>query len=84
MEIALVERLKNRYIKFLAPSVRHEWINRNKHIFNDPYRPVLSDRVNLFWIGTYKGEITKHENLGDYLSLILVGRQGIRIGSANK
>ncbi|MBS5431253.1 MAG: polysaccharide pyruvyl transferase family protein [Lachnospiraceae bacterium] len=72
MEIASVERLKNRYIKFLAPSVRHEWINRNKYIFNDPYRPVLSDRVNLFWTGTYKGEITKHENLGDYLSLVIV------------
>lgn len=72
MEIIQIEKLKNRFIKFLIPSVRKEWMNRNKYIFNDPNRPILQNKVNLFWTGTYKGKITEHENLGDYLSLVIV------------
>lgn len=72
MEIIQIEKLKYRYLKFLIPSVRNEWTNRNKYIFNDAYRPVLPNQVNLFWTGTYEGKITEHENLGDYLSLIIV------------
>ena len=67
-----IEKLKNRYIKFWIPSIKKEWENRTKYIFNDPYRPVIDNTVNLFWSGTYKGKITDHENLGDYLSLIIV------------
>ena len=72
MEIVQIEKLKNRYLKFLVPSVRNEWTNRNKYIFNDSYRPIEPNRVNLFWTGTYEGKITEHENLGDYLSLVIV------------
>lgn len=72
MEIIQIEKLKHRYLKFLVPSVKNEWIKRNTYIFNDPYRPVLPNQVNLFWTGTYKGKITEHENLGDYLSLVIV------------
>lgn len=72
MEIVQIEKIKNRYLRFLTPSARNEWINRNKYIFNDIYRPVLENQVNLFWTGTYEGRITAHENLGDYLSLVIV------------
>ena len=72
MEIVQIERIKNYFVKFLLPSARKEWKNRNKYIFNDIDRPIIDKRVNLFWTGTYKGQITDHENLGDYLSLIIV------------
>lgn len=67
-----IKILKYKYLKFLSPSVTKEWNNRTKYIFNDLMRPISKDKVNLFWTGTYHGEITDHENLGDYLSLIIV------------
>lgn len=67
-----IEKIKYCYLKFLLPSAKKEWKNRNKYIFNDLMRPVLDEKVNLFWTGTYQGKITNHENLGDYLSLIIV------------
>lgn len=56
----------------MFPYVREEWKNRHKYIFNDLDRPIVKKRVNLFWTGTYNGKITDHENLGDYLSCIIV------------
>ena len=67
-----IEKIKYCYLKFLLPSAKKDWKNRNKYIFNDLMRPVLDEKVNLFWTGTYQGKITNHENLGDYLSLIIV------------
>ena len=60
------------YLRYIKPDMWREWNNRNKMIFGDEYRPIQKNKVNLFWTGTYKGEITEHENLGDYLSLIVV------------
>ena len=62
------------YFKFLFPSVIKEWKNRNKYIFNDINRPISNNKVNLFWTGTFEGEVTNHENLGDYLSLVIVNK----------
>lgn len=72
MGVKKIDKIKYCYLKFLLPSAIKEWKNRNKYIFNDPMRPILTDKVNLFWTGTYHGKITNHENLGDYLSLIIV------------
>lgn len=72
MEIVPLEWITNRFLKFLFPYVREEWKNRHKYIFNDLDRPIVKKRVNLFWTGTYNGKITDHENLGDYLSCIIV------------
>mgnify|MGYP005761826631 FL=1 len=71
MHTDIVSKIEG-YLRFIKPDMRREWNNRNKMIFGDEYRPVQKNRVNLFWTGTYKGEITKHENLGDYLSLVVV------------
>lgn len=60
------------YLRYIKPGMWREWNSRNKMIFGDEYRPIKKNKVNLFWTGTYKGEITEHENLGDYLSLIVV------------
>lgn len=61
----------NKYLKFLHPRFFDEWMNRNKRIFNDPKRPVQEYQVNLCWAGMREGKITEHENLGDYLALVI-------------
>lgn len=60
------------YLRYIKSDMRKEWNSRNKIIFGDEYRPIQKNRVNLFWTGTCRGKITEHENLGDYLSLIVV------------
>lgn len=71
MQVSYIDRIKG-YLRFMKPEIRAEWRNRNKFIFNDKFRPIQKNRVNLFWTGTFKGEVTEHENLGDYLSVIIV------------
>lgn len=72
MHADFLSQLKG-YIRYIKPDMRAEWKNRNKYIFQDHFRPIEENKVNLFWTGTYKGKITEHENLGDYLSTIVVG-----------
>lgn len=71
MLIDNVNRIKG-YLRYIKPDLWREWNSRNRLIFGDEYRPIQKNRVNLFWTGTYKGQITDHENLGDYLSIIVV------------
>ena len=72
MILKKIKKIGYSYFKFLLPSTIKEWRNRNRFIFNDLKRPISENMVNLFWTGTYHGKITNHENLGDYLSLIIV------------
>lgn len=60
------------WLRFLKKSTRIEWAERYNYIFGDEYRPILDKKVNLFWTGTYRGNVTEHENLGDYLSKVVV------------
>ena len=71
MHTDIISRLKG-YIRYIKPEMRREWANRNDYIFGDNNRLIQENRVNLFWAGTYKGKITEHENLGDYLSTVVV------------
>lgn len=67
----IVSKIKG-YLRYIKPNMRKEWNSRYQMIFNDEYRPIQKNKVNLFWTGTYRGNITDHENLGDYLSVIVV------------
>lgn len=60
------------WLRFFKKSTRKEWNDRNKYIFGDRNRPIKEGKVNLFWTGTYQGKVTNHENLGDYLSKVVV------------
>ena len=72
----------------IRETLRERCKNRNKYIFNDLNRPIIENRVNLFWTGTYEGKITNHENLGDYLSLVIVNylleKQGLSLDTITR
>jgi len=62
----------SKYLKFLFPSANREWKLRNRYIFSNRDRPIVPNRVNLCWCGESQGKVSPHENLGDYLSLVIV------------
>lgn len=63
-----LEIIINKYLKFFYPRFFHEWENRNNFIFNEPEWSVKAERVNLCWS---KSKIEEHENVGDYLALVI-------------
>lgn len=72
MRVSYIDRIKG-YLRFMKPEIRSEWRDRNKFIFNDKFRPIQKNRMNLFWTETFEGgEVTEHESLEDYLSVIIV------------
>lgn len=54
MQVSYIDRIKG-YLRFMKPEIRAEWRDRNKFIFNDKFRPIQKNRMNLFWTETFEG-----------------------------